>query len=161
MNETIVQQLLDRAEIADVVTRVATCADARDWAGVRACFTDEVDLDYTSLSGGTSVRLRADDLVAQWQQTLSGFEATHHLLANQLITVNGDEATCFAYVQATHLLPTSTGESTWTLGGTYTYLLSRTQQGWKIRSSTFIVKWAKGNQQLVTLAQARVQQTSK
>src|SRR6266436_3194841 len=108
MDEPIVQQLLDRAEIADVVTRVATCADARDWAGVRACFTDELDLDYTSLSGGTSVRLRADDLVAQWQQTLSGFEATHHLLANQLITVNGDEATCFAYVQATHLLPTRT-----------------------------------------------------
>jgi hypothetical protein len=73
-----------------------------------------------------------------------------------LITVTGNEATCLAYVQAQHYLPNDTGEPTWTLGARYTYLLIRTAQGWKIRSSTLTVLWAKGNQHVMTLAPQQV-----
>ena len=161
MTEIALHDLIDRASIADVVTHMVTSTDARDWADVRACFTEELDLDYTSLNGGTPAHLQADDLITQWQQTLNGFEATYHLLANLLITTSGDEATCRAYVQATHLLQTTTGGPTWTLGGTYTFLLRKLQQGWKISSLTFTVKWANGNQQLVSLAQERARVSSK
>ncbi len=65
------------------------------------------------------------------------------------------EATCIASVQAQHYLPNKTGEATWTLGGRYTYLLVRTAQGWKIRSSTLTVLWAQGNQHMMTLASQR------
>jgi hypothetical protein len=49
MNETTLPGVLDRLQIIDVVNRVATYADLRDWARVRDCFTDEIDIDYTSL----------------------------------------------------------------------------------------------------------------
>ena len=159
MNETTLQGVLDRLEITDVVNRVATYADLRDWARVRDCFTDEIDIDYTSLNGGSPAHLSADILVEQWRAGLSGLQATQHMISNHLITVTGNEATCLAYVQAQHYLPNDTGEPTWTLGGRYTYLLIRTAQGWKIRSSTLTVLWAKGNQHVMTLAPQQVTPT--
>ena len=112
---------------------MATCADLREWAGVRACFTDEVDVDYTSLNGGKPAHLSAEALVEQWRAGLSSLQATQHMISNHLITITG-------------------GEATWTLGGRYTYLLVRTAQGWKIRSSTLTALWAQGNQHVMTLA---------
>ena len=149
------QSLIDRAAIVDATTRMATAADDRDWSGLRACFAGEIELDYTSLAGGAPERVAADELVARWRRTLGGFEATQHLVANHLVDLAGDEATCTASFQATHLLPTDHGAPLWTLGGTYRYGLRRAEGGWRIHAVTMTATWADGNQLLPTLAAER------
>ncbi len=150
--------LLDRTEIVDVVTRVATLADARDWSALRSLFADEVELDHTSLDGGEPETLRSDDLVEVWRKTFSGFDATQHVLGNHLARVSGDEATCTAYVRASHYLVNYQGGDVWTLGGRYDYGLARTSRSWKIAKSKLTFLWAEGNQFLPHLAKRRCEE---
>jgi len=43
--------------IQELVARMLFAGDALDWTGVRAAFADEVEVDYTSLFGGSPERL--------------------------------------------------------------------------------------------------------
>ncbi len=158
MNSDTTQWLLDRMQITDVVNNVATCADLRDWQGLRDCFADAIMVDYTSLNGGTPIHTTPEELIAGWRAILSGFQATHHMITNHRISVHGDTATCFVYVHVTHSLPNPDEEPFWILGGYYTYQLARTSQGWRVTSTTLTATWARGNQHLTVLAQEREQQ---
>jgi hypothetical protein len=41
-----IQELLDRAEISDVVHRYATGLDTQNWPLLRSIFLDEIDMDF-------------------------------------------------------------------------------------------------------------------
>jgi len=116
MPEDPVQQLADRLDVVETCTRMAWLADRRDWAALVELFTDDVDLDYTSLTGGEPARLPRRQVVDAWAAALGGLAATQHLVAGHLVTLDGDSAACTAAFQATHLLPTPHGGPTWTLG---------------------------------------------
>jgi len=157
------QDLSDRAEITDACTRMAWLADRRDWSALRDVFDDQVDLDYTSLTGADPALLTAQQVVDGWAAGLGGLAATQHLVANHLVAVRrqaeggaqvGDTAVCTAAFQATHLLPNATGGPIWTLGGHYRHTLRRTTTGWRITSVTMTADWAAGNQQIMTSASA-------
>ncbi len=147
--------LVDRLEVLGTCTRMAWLADRRDWDGLLAVFDDEVDVDYTSLTGGDPARLPRHELVQGWAAGLSGLAATQHLLGNQLATLDGDTAEATAAFQATHVLPNPHGAPTWTLGGHYHYRLRRTTDGWRITAVAMTTDWATGNQHIMTLAAAR------
>ncbi len=155
MNAAALQELVDRLQITNVVNNVAICADLHNWQGLAACFAETITVDYTSLLGGTPIQTTPAELIARWRATLSGFQATHHMITNQRIHVQGDTATCVAYVQATHYLPNPDEDPWWILGGIYTYQLARTPQGWRVTSPTLTVAWERGNRHLMALAQAR------
>ncbi len=152
MDDAKLQLLLDRAEISDVQLRYATGLDTRDWVLFRSCFTDEIDTDFTSVFGGTPRKVKADRWADAARRSLSGLKATHHMITNHAITVNGDEALCIAYLQATHYLPNDTGDNTQTMGGYYTNHFARTPQGWKIRACKLTLTWTAGNFHIFTLA---------
>jgi hypothetical protein len=134
---------------------VAVDSDLHHWEAVRACFQDQVYVDYTSLNGGSAATMAADDLIAGWQGVLSGFAVTQHIVSNHRIIVDGDHATCTAYVHATHYLPTAFGSPLWKVAGYYTYQLARTDRTWQITAMTFTATWGEGNQQLPSLATER------
>ena len=148
MNQAKLQLLMDRSEISDVVIRYATGIDMRDWQAYLSCFTDEVDIDFTSWSGGSPVHLTAKQWTKIVRRAISGFKSTQHISSNHVITVNGDEATCISYMQAQHYLPTEAGSNCFTLGGFYTNTLVRTSQGWKIKKCKLTVTWSDGNRGL-------------
>ncbi len=152
MTDTALQLLIDRLDITDTCTRMAWLADRRDWTALLDVFDDDVELDYTSLTGGEPARLARQQVVDSWAAGLGGLTATQHLVANHLVTVTGDQAECTAAFQATHLLPNAHGGPTWTLGGHYRYALHRRPDGWRITQVTMTADWATGNQQLMTLA---------
>jgi hypothetical protein len=156
MDDAKLQLLLDRAEISDVQLRYATGLDTRNWELFRTCFTDEFDADFTSVFGGTPRRVTAERWAQSARKTLSGLAATHHMITNHVITVNGDEATCVAYVQAQHYLPNDQGDSMQTMGGYYTNRFVRTPQGWKIGSCKLTLTWNIGNWHIFTLARERM-----
>jgi ketosteroid isomerase-like protein len=155
------QAISDRAEITDTCTRMAWLADRRDWSALLEVFDDQVELDYTSLTGANPTRLAPQQVIDDWAAGLGGLTATQHLVANHLVTVQqqdpqaapvGDTAVCTATFQATHLLPNASGGPTWTLGGHYRYTLRRTPTGWRISGVTMTADWAIGNQQVMTLS---------
>ena len=155
MDDARLQLLLDRAEISDVQLRYATGLDSRDWPLFRSCFTDEIETDFTSVFGGQPRKVSADRWTEAARRSLSGLQATQHMITNHVITVAGDDATCIAYVQARHYLPNDSGDNTQTMFGYYTNRFIRTSAGWKIRACKLTLTWQTGNPQIFTLASAR------
>lgn len=146
--------LSDRAEITDTVVRMGWCLDRRDWAGLRALFTDRVRTDYTALWGGEPQEGSVDDLLStsaqgSWRRTMDGLESTQHLITNVLVDVEGDEARATANVVGVHRLANPHGSPLWTVGGTYDMRLVRTAAGWRIRAVTQDLSWVEGNQQVL------------
>jgi len=156
MDEDNMQCLLDRAAISDVQLRYATGVDMRDWPLFRSCFTDEIETESSSAVGSPPQRIKADEWVERVRRTLNGMEATQHMITNQVITLNGDEATCVAYVQARHHLPNETGGSDQVMYGYYTNRFVRTTEGWKIRARKLTVLWNEGNMEIFEVARRRL-----
>jgi 3-phenylpropionate/cinnamic acid dioxygenase small subunit len=156
IDETKLQYLLDRAAISDVQLRHATGVDTRDWALYRSCFTDEGrDRLHLGLRRRAAPR-QSRSLGRTARRTVSGLKATQHMITNHVITIDGDEGTCVAYVQARHHLPNHAGGSDQTMFGYYTNRFVRTPEGWKIRACKLTVTWNAGNRHVLELARRRL-----
>jgi 3-phenylpropionate/cinnamic acid dioxygenase small subunit len=152
MDESKLRLLLDRMEIGDTVHRYASGIDMRDWNLYRSCFTDDIELDFSSADPAMPTAIKADEWVNFVRAALGGFESTQHISSNHVITVKGDEAGCVSYMQATHYLPNDRGDNSFTLGGYYTDNLVRTSNGWKIKKRRLTVTWSAGNRSVMELA---------
>ena len=136
----------DRDDIAQVVSDLGLLVDARDWDRLRELFADEVDVDYTSLNGGEAQRVPPADLVDGWKQMLEPLLATHHLISNHSVTLDGDMASLAANVTATHV--PQEGKH-WVVGGRYDVLARSINERWRIRALTLTVKWQTGSQDIM------------
>jgi len=95
-------------------------------------------------------------VISAWTELLGALDATQHLVANHLVSIEGDVAICTAAFQATHLLAYPHGGAIWTPGGHYELGLQRNAEGWRITSMHMTTAdWATGNQQIMTLAAAK------
>jgi hypothetical protein len=132
---TTQQLLLDRAEIEDVVARLAHTQDDKDFAGFRALFADRVRLAMSTQHGGPPRDLSGDELAELDRSTLAGFTSTQHMTSNVLTSIDGDTARCRASVLAYHHVPTEPGVADYcTQRNTWQLELRRTEQGWRITS---------------------------
>lgn len=144
----------DRLAILELIGNLALLLDARDWDALEGVFADHVYYDRTSLFGGEPETLSPAELVAGYRAALGNLDALHHLITGHVITIDGDQATCAANMQGTHVLANAFGGPIWTVGGRHDYRLERTPDGWRIAGLTFTVQWATGNMHIVTLAAA-------
>lgn len=159
-SERPVPVMLDRVEIEETALRMGQAADQCNWETLVGCFTGEVYRDYSSLTGQEPGRTGARDLVeGEWAPVLGNLDATQHFTGPCTIKVEGDRATGHAYFQARHVLANVTGDDVWILGGRYDWDFVRTGEGWKISGVTMTAMWAEGNQNIMTLAAARGQQS--
>jgi ketosteroid isomerase-like protein len=140
----------DDTEVIRAATAMGMLVDQRDWDAVTRLFTDQVEVDYTSLNGGEPMTVAATDLIRGWQANLRHLDATQHLVAGHLVTLDGDTATCVSNVQGTHVLANNTGGPHWTVGGRYHMRFTKTDAGWKMNALTLTVSWATGNQAIMT-----------
>jgi 3-phenylpropionate/cinnamic acid dioxygenase small subunit len=138
-----------RDEVAELTANLGLLIDARDWDAAEALFCDQVDLDYTSLNGGEPQRLSPGEIVGAWKENLSRLESTHHLIANVVIAIEGDEGTVAANVTGTHVGDAAAGDRLWTVGGRYDLRVRREPDGWRIAALTLTVRWATGNQAIM------------
>lgn len=137
--------IIARAEISDVVIRYATGIDRRDWALFRSCFADEVELDFTSWSGGEVRTSNAEEWVAGVTAGLSGFDATQHISSNHVHQLAGDEASCVSYMIANHHAVEDGERLMHSIGGYYTNRLRRGPDGWRIHACRLDVTWEMGD----------------
>ena len=122
----------DKAQITDVLIRYATGIDFKDWALLRTCWTDDVEVDYGEVGQYSGV----DAITGLMEQLHSGMGPTYHRLSNFAIAVDGDRATARSYVFA-HLLALPDNPASWVEAlGHYDDELARTPHGWRIAKRT-------------------------
>jgi hypothetical protein len=129
---------------ADVITRMLHAIDRLDWGVVRESFADVVATDYTSLWGGEPAEVRAEQLIAQWQEFTATLAATHHQTGPVVVSDSCAET----HVTAFHWLP---GGDAWIVHGHY---IARLVNG-KIATLTLQTFRASGHEGLPTVAARR------
>jgi len=136
------QEMSDRQEIVDVITRYTRAIDTRSWDDLDAVFTDDAILDYSAVGGPADVLSVAKPWVAQG---LSGFLRYQHVIGQVSIELDGDSAKATAYFTNPMVAPTSDGgESVVEVGGYYHHELVRTPDGWRSRRMVDDNVWMRG-----------------
>jgi hypothetical protein len=125
------QELRDRLDVSDMITRYAFALDRCEWDEFDVIFADEVMVQMPHVPSGSQVS--REEFKQMAIDTVGGFEATHHPIANHLVTISGDRAECKCYASAWHSIPTERGVTDYCLvRGFYDWGLKRTAEGWRI-----------------------------
>jgi hypothetical protein len=101
-----------------------------------SCFTDDaiVELGPNPAQRGAAAR---DFLIAAFTE----FEATHHLVGQINVLVDGHDASGVTYGCATHVVSRSSPASAWMVAGVYHDRFRRGQDGWRFAERRFERAW--------------------
>jgi 3-phenylpropionate/cinnamic acid dioxygenase small subunit len=124
------QEISDRLEINDLLTRYTVAIDTKDWKLLDTCFTSDAHVDYTQ-SGGTK---GAYPEVRAWlEKALSVFPVTVHYISNSTVSLEADRATARTYVWNPMGFQNPDGSMhMFRVGAYYVDKLVRTDAGWRI-----------------------------
>jgi 3-phenylpropionate/cinnamic acid dioxygenase small subunit len=133
------EDLADRIEIDDLLTRYATAVDTRDWELYRTVFTADAVIDYTS-SGG--IRGGLPEVITWLSESLAMFSMSQHLVTNRDIRVTGDTATSHsALYNAMGRTKRDGSLDLMFVGGGYRDKLRRTDLGWRVTERIQETAW--------------------
>jgi len=136
------QQISDRVEIDDLLTRYTRAIDTGEWDRLDSVFTSDAFIDYTSTGG---IAGEYPTVKAWLAEMLPMFPRRHHLIAQREVSVDGDVAAVTAYFFNPMVLPQEDGtERLWEFGGYYRHKLVRTPQGWRSRELVEELVWKRG-----------------
>lgn len=127
--------IADRIAIDDLLTAYAVAVDERDWDAVRACFTPDARLDYTTFGAPDGP---LEDVIAWIAKMIAPFEMTQHHVTNRRVVIDGDSATVVAYL----INPMTAGGKLMQVGGRYHDVLRRTPEGWRIHERVAEYRWS-------------------
>ncbi len=135
---------LERALISETIFRYHRAFDQKDWETCRDLFTDTVEIETSGMEGSVAQtqNFARDRLIRILQRMGPADTVSQHLSANHIIDISGDEATCIASSIARTSRPQDGENALSAVGGTYTFTLVRTQNGWKIRKYRFDQAWS-------------------
>ena len=141
MDESKLQKLIDRNEIIDTLNRYATSVDTRDWDLLLTAYTDEIEVDMISVGRPEVLTMSAKDFGELIERAVLPFDSTQHLLSNYVVEINGDSATCVAYLHVQHFRMEGDEAKAVTRGGYYSNNLVRTSEGWRINKYKVVITW--------------------
>lgn len=145
----------DIAAIETVVQGVATLADLENFAALETLYSDEVEVDYSSLTGGEPELKSNQALMTEWAAILPGFDQTHHCITDISVTLNNDRtASATAQVTADHYV----ADLHWQVSGHYLYQLEKEMDAWKIVGHTFNLTDESGTRDVFALASEQAKQ---
>lgn len=125
------QELSDRAEIADLIARYSHAVDRLQLEELDDLFTDDAVIDYSAFGAprGTLPEIRA--FLAE---ALAGHGRYYHLAATSRIELHGDEAECHTICHNPMILPGGGDrpDLLYFCGLWYHDRLVRTPAGWRI-----------------------------
>lgn len=136
--EAEVRDLAARRDITDAVHRYMRGLDRLDPALQRTAFHDGAWVDCGLMAGD------ADAFVAFAQDLLAGMEATHHLLGQVRIELQGERALGECYFQAWHATRGADGEPRdLFIAGRYIDEYACKNGEWRIAKRLLITDWVK------------------
>lgn len=139
--------------IRSVLARVSRAQDDLDYHAFLACFTENVFLEKAVMipdwRPGPIAGARLCRLILEG---LSKYDATHHMVFNHMIEVNGCQARCLADVNTAHIL--NEGEvSRWCISaGRYSLSLTLEERGWLISERSMVVRYKIGDETVLEAA---------
>lgn len=152
MNEQVLQQLVDRAAIEDLLVRHAIAQDERNWDALRACYLPTAT--YTHPGG----ELRGvDEIVGRTSSALTPLDSCQHLVGTTVVTVapDGASAESVSYFQAQHLRRGLADGELFIIAGTYRDRFERDADGaWRIAQRRQEYSWRDGNPEVTRRAPA-------
>jgi 3-phenylpropionate/cinnamic acid dioxygenase small subunit len=125
------EEISDRIEIQDLLTRYALAIDTKDWSLLDTCFAPGAELDYTSTGGEKG----AYPEIRRWlAKALAPFAVTAHHIGNVSIELDGDRAHARTYLWNPMGFQQADGALHWfTVSAHYVDELVRTSDGWRIQ----------------------------
>ncbi|WP_235737518.1 nuclear transport factor 2 family protein [Nocardioides alcanivorans] len=144
------QEIGDRLEVIDVITRYTRAIDTRRWDDLHVdVFTPDAVLDYSSVGGPVAPPSEAVPWVAQG---LNGFDRYQHIIGQVSIgfadlgsTGRPDEAHVTAYFTNPMVAVAPDGaERLLEVGGYYHHTMVRTPDGWRSRHLVDENLWMRG-----------------
>lgn len=148
--ESLEQNSADEAAIRRVVDEIDNACDAKNWKKCRSYFMDEVEVDFTSLSGGEAAKINADKLIEAWKRNLFEDKKTFHTRSNHRIKIDGERAEVFSKGYAFNLIETGENAGFWEVWGNYTHTLEKTGNGWKCSAMKLEVIHRRGDEKVRT-----------
>jgi 3-phenylpropionate/cinnamic acid dioxygenase small subunit len=123
----------DHQAIKDTLYHYSLMVDQRRWELIDRVFTDDATIDYTSVGNGG--RLGPHREMLGWlDQSLEPWPRNLHFISNEIIEVDGDEATSICMFNAPMGREKKDGGAFYlTNAGYYQDQLVRTDAGWRIR----------------------------
>jgi hypothetical protein len=120
------QELHDKLEIQEFMTRYAHAVNRNDWEVVRSLFTPDavIDLEDSGMMKGTR-----DDMIAALEKMMGSLAWTQGFATNVDIQLDGDSAKVTAMMMRAMQLPSVEGPSF--AGSYYHHDMVRTPEGWK------------------------------
>jgi hypothetical protein len=141
---------LDEILIQRTVLAMICDVDLMQLDAAEQLFAPEIEVDYTSLWGGSPANMSAAELVGSWKTLLPGFDATWHELGEISVRVNGSTADASCTVAARHWID----GAVWLPKGRYEFGLTK-KTGWRISKMRLIVTEEIGDRALAEKARAR------
>lgn len=139
------QQVADKLEIQDTLTRYSTALDVpgRKWEEWDRCFAPDAVCDYTAAYGSTGSNLSREELKDLFKRNDAVRISGQHLLMNIVIAVSGDAATarteCF-YASLNRI--EAAGRARLTFAGVwFDDNLVRLTEGWRIHHRIYHSRW--------------------
>jgi len=138
------QEISDRLEIADVVTRYTRAIDTGEWDKLDTVFVEDAQIDYTE-SGGISAGYAE---IKPWLAEMlpAFFPKRMHTIGQVEIVFDGpDSAAVVAYFDNPMPIDDGKGgERIVEVGGMYHHDVVRTPSGWRSRRLHEQVVWKRG-----------------
>ncbi|MDO9456655.1 nuclear transport factor 2 family protein [Nocardioides sp.] len=138
------QEISDRMEIVDVITRYTRAIDAGDWDKLDTVFTDDARIDYTESGGIDGGFAEVKPWLAEMLPAF--FPQRMHTIGQVEIVFDGpDEAAVVAYFD--NPMPMDDGHGGTKIveiGGLYHHDVVRTPYGWRSRRLHEQVVWKRG-----------------
>jgi hypothetical protein len=135
MIDDAVRELLDRAQIHDLLARYARGVDRRDLDLVRSCFTDDAAYE------GALSKSDIAQALATLREGLARYTTTMHFIANQVVELDGDTAHSETYAVAYHRAEGAGGGEDLVLGVRYRDELVRDAGRWRICHRRAVCDW--------------------
>jgi 3-phenylpropionate/cinnamic acid dioxygenase small subunit len=141
------QQLSDRIEIEELLVRYSRALDRREFDTLETLFTQDATFD----AGGLGCPTTPAAIRAMIEGTLTGLDATQHLVGKSLIELDGDEADVRTYLISQHIREATEGPvKHYFLGGEYADRVVRTPDGWKIAYRRLDRMWKQGDRAVIS-----------
>jgi hypothetical protein len=138
MARPTLEELFDRLEIDELLTRYATAIDTKNFDLLDTVFTPDAHVDYTTAGG-----IAGDfPTVKAWlAEVLPHFPQYQHVVGNRNVTIDGDTASSIATFFNPMVMKSG---DTFFCGGEYRDQLVRTADGWRIKDRFEQTVWTYG-----------------
>ncbi len=128
-----IQEISDRLEIQDLLTRYCSIIDEQRFDDLRTIFTPDAQIDYSS-SGGAKGTL--DEIIQFLKDVMVLFSSTQHMISNIDLKLDGDTASCRCIGHNPMVwkeVPEGDDDLSF-YGYWYVDTLMRTNDGWRIKT---------------------------